>query len=473
MSLRPLAFLCACALLSSGSALAFNSGSTGADGALAPNVDTTVPLPPDGVLNYSSIDIPSGVTVRFQPNALNTPVVLLVSGNANILGAIDLNGAHGTDSNGAGNGNVGDDGLPGVGGPGGFPGGRGGLADATSNTPRTAQAGLGPGGGRPPRLDGAHCHGASASFGTTPPSGFSCVGSAGPAYGNADLLPLIGGSGGSGGSGWSSLGGAGGGGGGGAILIAVSGTLNVTGTIRSNGGHGGDVGNGYNTNGMPGGGGSGGAIRLVATTLSGNGAITATGTRVGNWGDNNNSAPGGSGRIRLEAETLQRTAQTTPAYTFAAPGPLAVAGMPRLRIASVAGIAAPATPTGGADIVLPDGAPDPLPIVVETTNVPLGNTVSVIVTPPRGNPTTVVSGAIQGSEASGTANATVSFGDGLSVLLATLSYSVSGQQALALSRYTGGEPVARVELEAGLQGLPRTVLVTDNGRRVELPAGAM
>lgn len=452
-------------------ALAFNSGSTGADGALAPNVDTEVPLPADGVLQYSSITIPAGVTVRFRRNTLNTPVTILVSGDATIAGTISVDGENGADANGAGNGSVGDDGLPGKGGPGGFPGGLGGGASTTA-AQRLAQAGLGPGGGRPSsRTDLDYVHGSGGSFATV--GGATSGGSAGPTYGNIDLLPLIGGSGGSGGNGWTGQSGSGGGGGGGALLLAVSGTLNVTGTIRANGGRGGDVGTPYNNNnGQPGGGGSGGAIRLVASTLSGNGAITATGTRGGAWSNHGPNAAGGAGRIRLEADTLTRSASTNPVASQALPGPLVVTGMPRLRIASVAGIAAPAEPTGGADIVLPEDALDPLEVIVETTNVPLGNTVSIIVTPPTGNPSTVVSGAIQGSEASGSARANVSFGDGLSVLLATLSYSVSGKQALALSRYTEGEPVASVSLEAGLDGQTSTVLVTESGRRVALPAGA-
>lgn len=465
--LWPCAFAAAFA---AGPVLAFNSGSTGADGALAPNVDTEVPLPSDGVLQYSSITIPAGVTVRFRRNTLNTPVTILVSGDATIAGTLSVDGENGADANGAGDGNVGDDGLAGKGGPGGFPGGLGGGASTTA-AQRLAQAGLGPGGGRPStRTDLPYVHGTGGSFSSA--GAGTTGGAAGPLYGNVDLLPLIGGSGGSGGNGWTGQGGSGGGGGGGALLLAVSGTLNITGAIRANGARGGDVGNAYNTTGQPSGGGSGGAIRLIATTLSGNGAITATGGRGGNWSNNSSGANGGAGRIRLEADTLTRTAGTNPAFSQGTPGPLVVTGMPRLRIASVAGIAAPAEPTGGADIVLPEDALDPLEVIVETTNVPLGNTVSIIVTPPTGNPSTVVSGAIQGSEASGSARANVSFGDGLSVLLATLSYSVSGKQALALSRYTEGEPVASVSLEAGLNGQASTVLVTESGRRVALPAGA-
>lgn len=36
---------------------------------------------PDGIYHYTSVNIPSGVTVTFKPNAANTPVVWLVQGN--------------------------------------------------------------------------------------------------------------------------------------------------------------------------------------------------------------------------------------------------------------------------------------------------------------------------------------------------------------------------------------------------------
>ncbi len=65
---------------------AFSSGSSGADGVLAPTVNTEVVLPPSGVLNYTSINIPTGVTVTFRKNTTNTPVVLLVSGPAAKVG---------------------------------------------------------------------------------------------------------------------------------------------------------------------------------------------------------------------------------------------------------------------------------------------------------------------------------------------------------------------------------------------------
>lgn len=467
-------------LLAAGFAQAFDSGSTGADGELAPTVNTEVVLPASGVLNYTSINIPAGVRVTFRPNATNTPVTLLVSGDALIAGILDVSGQSAPDSNGAGDGNVADDGLPGRGGPGGYAGGRGGQGDPSTavGSRRTAAAGVGPGGGRPVPLSfsGACSEAPGASFATAGTLGSNvsvCGKVAAPIYGSADLLPLVGGSGGPGGHGGAGIGGAGGGGGGGALLLAVSGTLNVTGQILANGGNGGRVGGSTNTElGATGGGGSGGAIRLIATTLSGNGAISATGGRRGAYSNGNpdsQSISGGDGRIRLEAEVMQRTAATTPAFTSGLPGPLAIEGVPSLRITRVGGIDAPAAPTGHADVVLPIDAPNPVELVINTINVPLGNTITVIVNPPGGAPQSAISGPIGGSAANGVATASVDIPPGASVLLATLSFSVGAAQGGQLAALTGGEPVVQVELAARLgDGAQALTLVTASGRRVDI-----
>src|SRR5712692_3598038 len=89
-------------------ARAFDSGSTGTDGAFSPTVNTTVPLPPSGIFNFTTVNIPSGVTVTFLKNTTNTPVVILASGNVTIAGSIVLTGTAGTDSGAAGDGNLGD-----------------------------------------------------------------------------------------------------------------------------------------------------------------------------------------------------------------------------------------------------------------------------------------------------------------------------------------------------------------------------
>ena len=73
-------------------AQAFDSGSTGADGSLAPSVSTELALPEDGVFNFTSVDIPEGVTLTFAKNSTNTPVVMLVSGDVSIAGSILLGG---------------------------------------------------------------------------------------------------------------------------------------------------------------------------------------------------------------------------------------------------------------------------------------------------------------------------------------------------------------------------------------------
>jgi hypothetical protein len=122
---------------------AFNSGSTGADGAFSPAINTTLPLPPNGVFNFTTVNIPAGVTVTFTRNAANTPVVILASGNVTIAGTLSVNGNSSPSAGTYGDGNQADDGLPGLGGPGGYDGGRGGVP----GTNMRGSNGLGPGGG--------------------------------------------------------------------------------------------------------------------------------------------------------------------------------------------------------------------------------------------------------------------------------------------------------------------------------------
>ena len=99
----------------------FSSGSNGSLGAFSPAANTTVTLPPDGVLHYTTVTIPSGVIVTFAPNAANTPVTMLATGTVTIAGTINLNGAAGANYlNGTVVFSPG-----GVGGPGGFAGGQG------------------------------------------------------------------------------------------------------------------------------------------------------------------------------------------------------------------------------------------------------------------------------------------------------------------------------------------------------------
>ena len=118
-------------------AQSFSSGSTGTDGAFTPSCTPTpctvvVPVPDTGVFNFTTVTIPVGVTVTFTPNAENTPVVMLATGDVTIAGTLDVSGQ-----------NAGVADLSGRGGPGGFAGGTGGNIV----TGTTGSTGLGTGGG--------------------------------------------------------------------------------------------------------------------------------------------------------------------------------------------------------------------------------------------------------------------------------------------------------------------------------------
>ena len=291
------------------------------------------------------------------------------------------------------------------------------------------------------------------------------------------LLPLVGGSGGGGGGGLTAFGGAGGGGGGGALLIAASGTVNVTGSILANGGPGGAVAGA--SAGEAGGGGSGGAVRIVASTISGEGTISAIGGNAGSCTSTASSVgffdakPGTAGRIRLEAENMKRQTATNPVFSFDLPGTVFVAGFPALTITSVAGVAAPANPTGSADITLPASTPNPVTVVFTTTNVPVGNIVKVTVTPATGAPVVAFSPALTGTTASATASAQVSLPVGPSVLQAQTTYTIVSSLGDALSRYAMGERVEQIQLSATLGAASTATLITVSGKAFDVPAALL
>ena len=83
-SLRSFAAIVAGFLLAGTAAQAqVNSGSNGSDGAFNPTTNTVLNMAdhPDGIYHYTSVNIPSGVSVTFIPNANNLPIVCLAQGN--------------------------------------------------------------------------------------------------------------------------------------------------------------------------------------------------------------------------------------------------------------------------------------------------------------------------------------------------------------------------------------------------------
>ena len=461
--------LLASALLLAFPAWSFTSGSTAADGPFSPTINTVVQLPPSGVLNYTSVNIPVGVTVTFLKNVTNTPAVILATNDVIVAGIININGKNSVDVGASGTGNLGDDGLPGEGGIGGYSGGAGGKSTPATSVDRDGGNGQGPGAGA--RGIGATITGGTgAGYGTVGARDPFTLTGGGGVYGSSALLPLIGGSGGGGGAGGSSFAGSGGGGGAGAILIAASGTITISGSILATGGLAG-AGSGTGC-GTPGGAGSGGAIRLVATTITGNGTLNAAGATHQSASCENDTRYGGAagnGRIRLESEIFTRSAASNPLHTFSAPGQIFVAGVPTLTITSVAGTSAPAVPTGNADITLPANTINPVTVAFQTTGVPVGNNVKLTVTPAYGAPVTAVSPAITGTTTLGTASVPVTLPVGPSTLLAQTTYTITIAMGQALSMFAQNEQVERVAIKS-VPGKPNQYfLVTVSGKEFEVP----
>ncbi len=470
-----------------GAAQTFSSGSTGAQGAFPPgtvpsgttttyiNLNTglvtyspsgttaTLPNVPeggfrDGVLNFTTFTLPASVSLYFYKNATNTPVTILTTGNVTLNSSSkiyvtgDAAQAYG---------------RPGAGGPGGFAGAAGGDGLTTN----TGGAGLGPGGGGGGSGSSAGGGGGGyGSNGSTPPPvcGSGSHGAGGASYGSALLRPIMGGSGGGGGGGnWGYTYGGGGGGGGGAILIASSTsiTVNSQAGMYADGGQGGSGAYG-------GGGGSGGAIRLIAPTITMLGTLSAQGGSGGSSCGGN----GGTGRIRMEATTLNYSGSSTPLATSGLPQPVfPSSGQPALAITSIGGISAPANPVGSVfatpDITLPVGTQNPVAVGLTASNVPLGTTVQVTAAPQNGAKTTATCTLLDGTQASSTCTASVSIS-----LTQTNILTASATFPLVASAgggpiYAEGEEVKWVRVASTLGGPSTVTYITASGK--EVPATAL
>jgi hypothetical protein len=356
-----------------------NVPSDGSDGALNVNSDTTINLgnattaawdtPGNGngvydpskwavVFKYSSVNINGNLNFLNHPSG--APVVWLVQGDVTITanGAIHLR-----------SGNVDSFGFL-IPGPGGFRGGR----PKTNIVSPGGSAGLGPGGGSYQGPIGGNAGYATQGQGT----------GGGVAYGNPQIVPLIGGSGGAGSDDHPLYYGSPGGG---AILIVASGRIVVSGTI--------------NARAWPAfSGGSGGGIRLVADRLEGSGNILAGGT------SNAFTAQLGSqGRIRVEVNHSIYSGTVEGSLSTAPPGnpPLIwpPASAPSVQIAQIAGQSAPADPSARFD--QPDmtaATSGQTTIRINAQNVPGNWTVQLRIVRFAGDDFTVNATRISGNDAS-------------------------------------------------------------------------
>lgn len=324
-------------------AQSFDVGSNGSLGDVVISETTTIDLPPDGKLHYRSLVVNSGVELRFNRNVRNTPVFILSQGDVVVNGTIRVSG-------GGGSGN--DGGQPG---PGGFGGGKPGFGTTPPGF------GYGPGGARLGNQGFCNC-GTDAGGGAFGDPGFHN----GKTYGNAFLLPLIGGSGGGGTTGSPGFGG---GGGGGAIQIAANTRVAILGSIQAHGGFN----NGSSING-----GSGGAIRLVALKVEGGGTL-------------NTDGGGGGGRGRIRVDTLDRTG-----IGFSFRGVSSVGGnlfslptsLPRLDTVEVAGNA---VPEGSAPqtFLLPFGSSPERTVKIQARDFGKRVPIRITLTPDTGSPVVV------------------------------------------------------------------------------------
>ncbi|MCH8152594.1 MAG: hypothetical protein IH830_09515 [Planctomycetes bacterium] len=384
-------------ILTSPALAQFTSDSDGSDGAFMPGGPTylvDLSLAPTGpwdttphaagvgvydpvqwavVFQYTTIDIPAGVTVTFHNHLKGPPVIWLATGDVTIAGDVVLDGANGCFGAGCSYATPG---------PGGFSGGIG--------SPGGRSAGFGPGGGGFNGLSGG-----GGGYGT------GGQGQGGVIYGTATIVPLIGGSGG----GWGVAGGLrSGGAGGGAILIASSGNifLDSFGGIFATGGDAACC--------NEAGGGSGGGIRLITNTISGSGMLRALG---GTGGVN----IGGDGRIRVEAKRNMLVDPGDPLFTTGLPGSVFPdATGPTLRVTAVNGVPVPADPL--ATVVSPDVcfiSAGLVTIDIEAQNVPVGLAVTVRIVDALGGFSQVVTSTpLAGTLVLSTATADATFIDGAS-----------------------------------------------------------
>lgn len=342
---------------------------------------------PSGVYNFTTVNVPNGVTVRFVRNASNTPAVWLASGDVTIDGTINLNGQTGFKTTLARD--------AALAGPGGYDGGVGGIA-FNNSTSYAGTDGQGPGGG---------------TAGTSPFDNATDGGSAGTyfnTYGNNFIVPLIGGSGGGGTSSTDTENGAGGGAGGGAILIASSADITLNGRINAKGGN-------YIYETAPtiddySGRGSGGAVKLVADRVGGQGIIDVRG------GNNDINL---YGRIRLEGyETGLSGSSHFGAPSVSAPVTDNYAAFlttqPTLSITQVDGVGVsqpPSGDTGNPDVIFSSGGS--VNIVVTGTNIPDGTPITVDIAFPGGTTTLPSTGQVTMQSGSATISGTIPSGVGI------------------------------------------------------------
>jgi hypothetical protein len=199
-------------------------------------------------------------------------------------------------------------------------------------------------------------------------------------------------------------------------LIAASQSIQINGSITANGGQS-AINHYYYSYCYTSGGGSGGAIRLVATSLAGSGYISAAGGA-------DSHRVGGQGRIRFDVLGNNFGGQIVGVFTQGfQPIIIPVAGQGvQLSIASVAGASVSANPSGqivSPDTIISGQQANPIPIVVNCSNLPLNTLITVIVKPASGSSVSAVGYNNTGTLASSTATVLLNMPRGGGIIYAT------------------------------------------------------
>lgn len=193
------------------------------------------------------------------------------------------------------------------------------------------------------------------------------------------------------------------------MLVACSGNVLISGSLRANGGAGTVVqfcGQGY--------GGSGGAIRVVSDSISGSGTLRAVG----------GSSSGGLGRIRVETNLNSMTDLGAPIASQTIVGTTAQiwqdAMSPTVCVVSIGGVATPSDPRARSnqppDVQLAN--PFPTSVLIEASNMPLDWTINLRTVPLSGLDINTPATFVSGDATLSTWEAQVQLLDGFSVMQA-------------------------------------------------------
>lgn len=163
----------------------------------------------------------------------------------------------------------------------------------------------------------------------------------------------------------------------------------------------------------------------------------------------NGGGQGAFGFIRIEAfdtGNLALLANLNTPVSIAKPTSAIPLNAPQLKIATVAGVAPPDPPLGSLagppDIVLPTTQTNPVDVVIQGSNLPVGTVVQVTLTPENGARTTVQSTPLAGTVASSSATGSVTLPTtGISVITATATIDLTLAKAAPCSS-TGSALIA-------------------------------